>query len=217
MVLVAVVYIIDRYYRTLLQTALLRSQSIESEDTPLRRGLGHYLATTYDKKIMSYLMFSVYLGFVVALVVLGYYVMTAEASSMGSQNTPRLWPVQATDVQVDDDLASRLWDTAYLWIPLAVTAIITVILLVTIFLNELAQTRRIDRAKGLIKNFEKNREIQTLNEADRRDIDLFDALRYKPQEPKDRKKIDRERERIKRKINKIKRDRNILDHLEGDE
>jgi hypothetical protein len=163
MVLVDVLYLIDTYYQLLLSTALLRSQDIEKEDTP--KGLGHNLVKTYDRKIMSYVMFSIYLGFLIALGVLGYYVINAAESQTNNQNTLPITLVEAANVQQGGDFRSALSETAYLWIPLAVTTSVTIALLVIIFRAEQKHREHIAAARKIIKDYETKEENKIIGKA----------------------------------------------------
>jgi len=166
MVLVDVLYLIDTYYQKLLSTALLRSQGIEKEDAPQAHiGLGHKLIDAYDRKIMSYVMFSVYLGFLIALDVLGYYVINAAESQTNNQNTLPIGLVEVTNVQQGGDFRSALSETAYLWIPLAVTTSVTIALLVIIFHAEQKHRGSIAEARKQIKDYETKEEEKVIDRA----------------------------------------------------
>jgi hypothetical protein len=114
---------------------------------------------------MSYVMFSIYLGFLIALGVLGYYVINAAESQTNNQNTLPITLVEAANVQQGGDFRSALSETAYLWIPLAVTTSVTIALLVIIFRAEQKHREHIAAARKIIKDYETKEENKIIGKA----------------------------------------------------
>jgi hypothetical protein len=187
LVLVFVLYLIDTYYQNLLNRMLLRAKRIEEVNIKGRE-LAHYLSKIYNEGVMSYMIFGVYVGFVLALDVLGYYAISAAESQMNNSNILPTGLVQTQEVQGASDPLYIFSKTAYLWIPLAVTSVVIVVLLVKIFLDQRTEKKRIRAAMRVI-------------EGARKRLERFDAI-------KDETDWSRENEEIEREI---------LRKLEGEE
>jgi hypothetical protein len=130
MVLVGILCLIDGYYQKLLSRLLLRAKRIEQVNNK-KRELAHYLSRIYNEGLMSNMIFGIYVGFVIALAVLGYYAISAAAGGAG-------------------DLVSRLSNTAYLWIPLVLTTAVIIGLLAEIFNNQRTEKKCIQAAMQII-------------------------------------------------------------------
>jgi hypothetical protein len=81
------------------------------------------------------------------------------------QSRRQITLVEAANVQQGGDFRSALSETAYLWIPLAVTTSVTIALLVIIFRAEQKHREHIAAARKIIKDYETKEENKIIGKA----------------------------------------------------
>jgi hypothetical protein len=168
MVLVFVLYLVDTYYRRILNRMLLRALKIEEVNIKGRK-LAHYFSRIYREGITSKMILGVYVGFIGALAILGYYAITAAESQGNNSNISPIGLVQALEVQEGNHPLSMISRTAYLWIPLVITIILITSLLLKIFPDQGIEKQHVDAAMKVIENARQRLQnyeppLQTLDE-----------------------------------------------------